>query len=101
MRTSSALLIVILVLTFPLWFGLGIGLFGLIVGLMGGLVGLVFGLLGGLIGAIAWLIKGLFSLVFGWSYDSPFDMDVSFFDFNGWAIAAIVLLVILVVRSKK
>jgi hypothetical protein len=101
MRTSSALVIVILVLTFPLWFGLGIGFFGLIVGLLGGLVGLVFGLIGGLFGAIAWAVKGFFSMLFGWSHHDAFDMDFSFFDFNGWAVAAIILFIVLLTRSKK
>lgn len=101
MRTSSALFIIILVLTFPLWFGLGIGLFGLLVGLLGGMVGLIFGLIGGLIGAVAWVIKGFFSLLFGWAYASPFDFDGDFFDFNGWAVAAVVLLIVLISRNKK
>lgn len=101
MRTSSALFIVVLVLTFPLWFGLGIGLLGLIIGLLGGMVGLVFGLIGGLIGAVAWAIKGVFSLLFGWSYESPFHFNVDFFEFNGWAVAALVLLIVLIARNKK
>lgn len=64
-NTSWPLIIIILVLTFPLWIGLVGGLFGLVVGLFGGAIGIVFGLFGAAIGlifgGIGLIIGGIFS----------------------------------------
>ena len=78
MRTSSVLFLVLVVMTFPLWFGLGIGFFGLVIGLLGAMVGLAFGLIGALVGVFAWVINGLISIISG----RPFVSSLSFyFDF--------------------
>jgi hypothetical protein len=102
MRTSSVVLIILAILTFPLWFGLGVGLFAVLIGVFGGLIGLIFGLVGGLIGVVAWVLKGFFSLLFGgvpWDFNC--DWNWPSFEVNGWAIAAIILIIALLVRSRR
>jgi hypothetical protein len=101
MRSSSVLLVVVLIFTFPLWFGLGMGLMGVIIGLAGGMIGLVAGLIGGLVGVIGWMIEGFLSLLLGWSPESTHAFDLDFFEVNGWTLAAVVLLIALVFRRKK
>jgi hypothetical protein len=61
-KTSSLLLIVLIVFTFPIWIGLAGGLFGLIFGLIGGL----FGLFGAILGGIFGIIGSIFGGIFGW-----------------------------------
>ena len=64
--TSKVLLIIILVLTFPVWIGVVTGVFGGIVGLLGGLFGMVVGVGGAGIGiffaGIVCLIVGVLRL---------------------------------------
>lgn len=64
MSTSTKILIVVLlVLTFPLWIGIVAGLFGLIVGLLGAIFGIVVGFVGAafglIVGGVACIIGGI------------------------------------------
>ncbi|HLZ15897.1 MAG TPA: hypothetical protein VKQ08_02610 [Cyclobacteriaceae bacterium] len=93
---SIVLVAFLLLLTLPLWLGLGGGLIGLTFGLIGGLIGLLFGLIGAFIGAIAWVFKGIFHLLFGWHHGFGFHP----FHFNGYLFTA-VLIVILVIALKR
>ena len=61
-KSSKVLLIILLVITFPVWIGLLAGLFGGIIGLLGGLFGVVVGLGGAGIGVF---VAGLVCLVMG------------------------------------
>lgn len=65
-KSTKILIIVILVLTFPLWIGVVAGLFGGAVGLLGGLFGTVVGLggagIGLLVGGIACFVVGVLRL---------------------------------------
>jgi MFS family permease len=87
--------IVLLVLTFPIWIGIAGGLFGLIFGLIGGFFGLIAGIIGGIFGAIGALFGAIFDVVFhpwhGWHgfHLSPF-----------WFFVGVVLIVLLV-RSRR
>jgi hypothetical protein len=87
--------IVLLVLTFPIWIGIAGGLFGLIVGLIGGFFGLIAGLIGGIFGAIGAIFGAIFDVVFhpwhGWHgpHFGPF-----------WFVIGL-LVVVLLVRSKR
>ena len=58
-RSSSILIAIILVFTFPLWFGLGMGFIGLVFGLIGGAIGIVVGLFAAVIG----VFTGIFNKV--------------------------------------
>lgn len=68
MSTSTKILIVVLlVLTFPLWIGIVAGLFGLIVGLLGAIFGIVVGFVGAafglIVGGVACIIGGIACLL--------------------------------------
>lgn len=65
MKTSSLLLILVVIFTFPIWIGLAGGLFGITIGLAGGLFGMVMGLFGAIIGVVASVFKFLFMGVTG------------------------------------
>ena len=56
MKTSSILLILLAIFTFPLWIGLIGGIFGLTFGLLGGLFGGIMGIFGAIIGGIASIV---------------------------------------------
>ncbi len=66
-KSSKILLIILIVITFPIWIGVVAGLFGGAVGLLGGLFGVVVGLGGAGIGifvaGLACLAVGIFRLV--------------------------------------
>ena len=79
-RSSSTLLIVLLMIfTFPLWIGILGGLFGLVAGLFGAIVGLIAGLFGATF--------GLFSC---WPH----------FPFSGATVIVLIFLIVLLSRSK-
>lgn len=65
-KTSKILLVILIIITFPIWIGVVAGLFGGIVGLLGGLFGLVVGLggagIGVFISGLACLMVGIFRL---------------------------------------
>ena len=94
MRTSSILLVILLILTFPLWIGIVGGLFGLMVGLIGGAIGIVAGVFGAVIGAIGAVIGG----IFGWAFD---DWHFPFYHFNTFWVLVIVICVVLLVRGRR
>jgi hypothetical protein len=93
-KSSNTLLIFLLVLiTFPFWigfFGMAIGIVG---GVIGGVFGAVFGALGGVIGAIMGIITWPFKMIFGHGDWFP--------HFNGYVIAALVILVVFMARKKS
>jgi hypothetical protein len=95
---NSVLLLIILVLTFPLWIGLAGGLIGLVAGLFG----LVIGLIAGVFGMLAGLIGGMFGFV-GWVFDGLFDFDMHPFNFvvSPFLILLFIVAVIMVFRSKQ
>lgn len=65
--STKILLIIVLVLTFPLWIGIVAGLFGGAVGLLGGLFGVVVGLIGAafglVVGGVACIGAGILCLI--------------------------------------
>ncbi len=95
---SIVLVAFVLLLTLPLWLGLGGGLIGLTFGLIGGLIGLIFGLFGAIIGAIAWIFKSIFHLLFGWHWGYSFH---PWFHFNGYVFAAIIILILAVALNRR
>ena len=92
---SSVLLIVLLIVTFPIWIGIAGGLFGLIAGLFGAAIGLVAGIFGAIV--------GIFGAIFGWIFDWNVHMHwpVVFFGSGFFITIAIVLVVVLITRSRK
>jgi hypothetical protein len=89
--TSTVLIVLLLVFTFPIWIGIAGGLFGIIAGIFGAAIGIF----AGIFGAIFGLIGGLF----GWAFDwHPF---AGWFNTPVFVIAALVIVVLLVTKSKK
>lgn len=95
--SSTILIILILVLTFPVWLTLGGVLFGVIAGLFGALIGVFGGLFGALIGGLFALIALPFKILFGdWGYHGPFH-----FGDHTLTIIALIVLVALVMRRQR
>lgn len=96
--TSSTLLIILLVITFPIWIGIAGGLIGLIVGLAGALIGIIVAVFS----VIGSLLSGIFGAIFGvfdWGYGN-FD----FFDFSARKFIGVLLIIAviaMIVQSKK
>ena len=88
--TSTVLIVLLIVFTFPLWLGLAGGLFGLIVGLLGAAFGIIAGVFGAVFGAIGG--------IFGWFFDWPFN---GFFRWNIFSVILIAVIIALVARSKR
>jgi len=83
--SSSILLVLLFVFTFPIW----IGLFGLLIGLIGGFFGVMVGFMGAMVGIIAWPFK----MIFGHGHWFP--------HINGYVIAAIIILIVLVSKRNQ
>jgi hypothetical protein len=99
-KTLGTIIIVfICILMFPVAFAIVGGAFGIVIGVLGAVFGAVMGVIGGVFGAIfgffGWLFEGLFG--WGWHFDWPF----RFFNCNIFTLAAIVLVIALVARSKS
>jgi hypothetical protein len=96
--TSTALVILILILTFPVWIGLAGGLFGLVFGLLGafiGIIGAIFGAIVGVFGAVLGALFGVFD--WGWSgYSFPV-ISIS----KSVLIIAIIFLIVLLTRKNR
>lgn len=86
--TTSALVVVLIVLTFPVWIGLAGGLFGLLAGLIGLMVGLFAGFIG--------LIAGLFD----WIFDDSFSVWPFQVVFNPFLLFVIAIVVALILRKR-
>ena len=97
-RTSSSastvLIVCLMLFTFPLWIGLGAGLFGLVAGLIGGMIGIIAAMFGAVIGILVLPFK----LLFGWGHGGWFP----FFHFHGFLLmAGIILLVALLLKKRS
>jgi len=97
-RSSSILIAIILVFTFPLWFGLGLGFIGLVVGLIVGAIGIVAGVFGAIIGVIAGIFKAIFQGIFGWGHHWNFFPHIHF---NGFVFFSIIIVVALLISKRK
>lgn len=97
-RTSSSnstvLVVIILVLTFPLWIGLGGALLGVIAGLFGAMVGII----AALFGVVIALIALPFKLIFGWGHWGWHGPHV---DGNGFVWLALLIVAALIINKRK
>ena len=98
-RSSSLFIAIILIFTFPLWFGFGMGLFGLIFGLIGGAIGIVAGVFGAVIGVIAGVFGAIFHGIFGWSHG--WHNSFPGVHFNGYVFLALIILAALVISKRN
>ncbi len=100
--SSTLLIVILLVLTFPIWIGIAGGLFGLAMGLFGAAIGIVaalFGVLGGILGAIFGAIGKVFGWIFGglfsWNYFPGIHLP------GPVTLLLIVLIIALIIQSRK
>ncbi len=93
---NTALIIIILILTFPFW----IGIAGGIVGLVAGAFGLVIGLVAGAFGLFAGLIGGMFGFV-GWVFDGIFDMHPFNFVVSPFLLLLFIVAIVMVFKRKQ
>ena len=100
-RSSSqtVLLVIILVLTAPIWLTIGGVLIGVFTGLLGGLFGAFFGVLGGLLAAFFALITLPFKLLFG-SWDFA-DGDWFLSDKTMFMVVAVILIIAVFRRRQS
>ena len=101
-RTSSTptvLVIVLLVLTFPIWIGVAGGLFGLVVGLAGACVGIIAGIFGAIFGVIGAVLGGIFG-IFDWN-DYNYDGISFHFPFMKILIVIAIVFIIATLSKKK
>lgn len=94
--SGTILLILVLIITAPIWLALGGVLIGVFGGLVGGLFGAVFGLLGGLLGAFFGLITLPFKIVFG-----SCDLINGDWFLSDKTLLAIVLLILVVALFRR
>ncbi len=93
MKTSSVLLALVIVFTFPIWIGLLGGLFGLVFGLLGGIFGLIGGILGG--------VFGLIGSIFGWGdYGWHGDWGHHHYHMNGFWIVVAIIAIAFALKSR-
>ena len=91
---STILIVCLLLFTFPLWIGLGAGLFGLAVaGIFGGMIGIIAGIFGVIVGIIALPFKLLFGLGRGGWFPH--------FHFHGFLFLAVIILLVALLLKKK
>ena len=94
-QSFNLLLILILVITFPVWLVIGSILFGVVAGIFGALIGLFGALLGGFFTLLALLFKVHFG---GWRI---FDGGIFYFRDHSLTVIAIIILMALVVRWQR
>jgi hypothetical protein len=97
-QTSVVLLVLVLLITFPIWIAAG----GILIGMMAGLFGIIIGVFGAVVGALFALIALPFKLIFGghhWGIDG---WDGFYHVHNKtYVIVALILVVALLVRRKR
>lgn len=86
--TTTILIVLIIVFTFPIWVGIVGGLFGLVAGLFGAAIGIIAAVFGAIIGVFGAVISGIFG---GWWPNSHFGLN---------AFLAICLVLAIVMLSK-
>ena len=92
--SSTILILLVLLITFPIWIAVG----GIFLGIIGGLIGALFGVIGALFGVLMTLIALPFKLLVGHGW-----LEDGIFHFNNhtWTIVAVVLIVALLVRRQR
>ena len=100
-KTIGTIIVIFLcILMFPVAIALVGGVFGIAAGVIGAVFGAIIGVIGAIFGAIFGVLGWIFEGIFGWGWDRDFDWPFNFFNCNIFTLAAIVLVIALVARSK-
>lgn len=86
--TSTLLIVLVVIFTFPIWVGIAGGMFGIIAGIFGAVIGII--------GAVFGVVFGVIGGIFGWAFDWHWP-----FGFLHWNIFPILLLIIVVVLISR
>jgi hypothetical protein len=100
--STHVLLIILLIITFPVWFALAAGLIGIAAGVFGaimGVFGAIFGVFGALLGGLMALIALPFKILFGGWHDGWHLFPHH--HFNAFAMIAVIIVVALIVKGRK
>lgn len=92
--STHILVIILLIITFPVWFALAAALFGVVAGLFGAMIGVFGAIFGGLMALITLPFKILFGWHHGWHW-------FPHFHFNAFVMIAVIIVIGLIVRNKK
>ncbi len=93
--TSQVLLVILLVITFPVWFAAGAALLGVAAGLFGAVIGI----LGAIFGVFMTLLTLPFKILFGWSHAGWHWFP--HLHFNAFVMIAVIIVVALIIKGKK
>ena len=96
-NTSSILLVILLIVTFPIWFAIGAALFGVVAGIFGALIGIVAAVFGACVAIIALPFK----LIFGWGSWHLGHWGFPFWDGHTFFWVAAIIFVILLLKNRK
>jgi hypothetical protein len=91
---TTILLLLIVIITFPVWIAVAAVIFGAIVGIFGAMIGVIGAIFGALVAVIVLPFKLLFGWHSGWHW-------FPHFHFNGFVLAAIVITAALIVRGRQ
>ena len=83
--TTTVLLVLILLITFPFWIALAAVVFGLVVGIFGGIIGLIGGIFGGIFGFDSWHM--------GWNWPH--------FHFNKYVFFALLIIAAIAINKRQ
>jgi hypothetical protein len=95
--TTTVLIAIIIVVTFPIWIGLVGGAIGIVAGVFGAMIGVF----AGMFGAIFGLIGGFFGWLFDWHWGGPHFFHFPFFAGKMLIFIAIVVLLVMATKPKK
>lgn len=96
--SSTILLAIILIITFPIWFAVCAALFGVVVGLLGAAIGVVAAVFGALVAVIVLPFK----LLFGWGHWGWHDWGLfHHHSHSGFWIIAFIIVIALIVRGRR
>ena len=90
-ESTNIIVVLLVILTFPLWFGILGGLFGI----GAGLFSMVVGIFSAFFRVAAAIVQLPFRILFGWGD------GYSFFHFNGFTVLVILVLVAILIRRKN
>jgi MFS family permease len=97
---SKTLTILAIVIVCAMLFPIAIGIIGGIFGAIGGVIGGIFGLIAGIFGAIFGVIGAILGAIFGWA-DYGCWGSFNFFDGDVFAAIALVVVIVLIARSRN
>lgn len=89
--TSTILIVVLLIVTFPLWIGIAGGILGGVIGIFGAVFGAIIGLFGAVFGGI----MSLFGCLFSWNFHGPFVF------WNTSILTIFTIILLFVILSKR